>query len=233
MSTAGLLAVLLLAAPAPDDPAQRAEAAFAAGDYDQAATAAAEAYAATDDPKYLYAQAQAERFGGRCEQAIEHYLEFIASVPTSAATLAAQDNIAECEAVLGRTKPEPEPVEPLAAEPAAAPPADEPEPPRTHWARDPLGGALVGAGVAVLAIGGGLYGQAHLDARAARQAQDVLTYGEHIDRAYTLSRVGLPLMITGGALVVGGVVRWAVVARRLRSTRVALRPAPGGLAWRF
>ncbi|MCX4247987.1 hypothetical protein [Paraliomyxa miuraensis] len=231
MSPAGLLAVLLLAATAPRSAAQRAEDAFAAGDYDQAATAAAEAYAAEGDPKYLYAQAQAERFGGRCELAIEHYREFIAAVPSSAATLAAQDNIAECETLLERAKPAPEP-EPEPTPPPATEATDEPEP-RARWARDPLGGALVGTGAAVLAIGGGLYGQAHLDERAARQAHDVATYGDHIDRAYALSRVGLSLMIAGGTLVVGGAVRWAVVARRVRTDRVALRPGSGGLVLRF
>jgi hypothetical protein len=239
MSPSSLLALLLVAAGAPrNDPARRAEAAFAAGDYATAATAAAEAHAATGDPTYLYVQAQAERFGGRCELAIEHYRRFIAAVPSSDATLAAQDNIAECEAVLGRTsvpEPAPEPVEPLApVEPAPAP-ADAPRLRRDHWARDPAGGVLVGVGVVALAAGGGLYGRARADERAAGRAGDVVTYGERIDRAYALSRAGVSVMIVGGALVVGGVIRWAVLARRSRSdgATATLRASPGGLALRF
>lgn len=240
MSASILLASLLIAAaPGQGDAARRAQAAFDAGDYDAAATAAAEAHAATGDPKHLYAQAQAERFGGRCDLAIEHYREFIADVPSGAATLAAQDNIAECEAVLGRTASEPDPTEapvepaaPLQPEPTPAP-VDEPRPRRNQWARDPLGGVLVGAGVLALGVGGGLYGQARADQRAALRADDVVTYGERIDRAYTLSRAGLSVMIAGGALVVGGVIRWVVLARRPRSDQTALRVGSGGLVLRF
>jgi hypothetical protein len=245
MSASSLLTLLLVAAgPAPDDPARRAEAAFTAGDYEAAASAAAEAHVATGDPKYLYAQAQAERFGGRCDLAVEHYRSFITLVPSSDATLAAQDNIAECEALLAAA-PAPAPVEPLG--PAEPEPADEPvDAPRPrHWARDPVGGVLVGAGVVVLGVGGGLYGQAKADERAAMRATDVVAYGERIDRAYTLSRVGVPVMIIGGALVVGGVVRWVVLARRnarsqnlARIARIArfaqrLQPAAGGVLLRF
>jgi hypothetical protein len=242
MSASTLLALLLVAAgPAPDDPARRAEAAFTAGDYEAAAKAAAEAHAATGDPKYLYAQAQAERFGGRCDLAVEHYRLFITLVPSSDATLAAQDNIAECEALLAAA-PAPAPVEPLGpAEPEpAALPVDAPRP--RHWARDPVGGVLVGAGVVALAVGGGLYGKAKADERSAMSATDVVAYGERIDSAYTLSRAGVSVMIIGGALVVGGVVRWVVLARRsARSRNLAriarfaqgLQPAAGGLVVRF
>ena len=237
MSAGSLLALLLaLSAPSPGDAARRAQAAFDAGDYEAAAAAAAEAHAATGDPAFLYAQAQAERFGGRCDLAIEHYRRFVADVPASEATRAAQDNIAECEALLSRTVPEPNPVEPLGPpEPnPEPPPVDDPPPPRRNeWARDPLGGALVGVGVVALAVGGGLYGRARADERAAQRADDVVTYGDRIDRAFTLSRAGISVMAAGGALVVGGVIRWVILAGRPRSSRVALRTAPGGLVLRF
>lgn len=249
MSPAVLVVLLAMAGPSRGDPAKRAEAAFEAGDYEAAAAAAGEAYAAKGDPMFLYAQAQAERFGGRCELAIEHYRQFIAAVPSSAATLAAQDNIAECEAVLGRTDDDatPDPIEPLAADPTApvpTAPADEPgdqsRPRSAHWARDPLGGVLVGVGVGAVAVGGGLYGQARVDERAASQATEVVTYGERIDRAYTWSRAGVSLMVVGGAAIVGGVVRWAVLARKARrgdsrSSRARLRVGPslGGVTLRF
>jgi hypothetical protein len=245
MSPSLLLVVLLLVgAPAPGDAARRAEAAFAAGDYDAAAEAAAEAYAAQSDPIYLYVRAQAERFGGRCALAIAHYREFIEAVPGGDAADAARDNITECEAVLAEAQPAPALIAPLAAADSAAPVETEPhvdapgEDGRApHWARDPLGGALVGAGVAVLGVGAGLYGRARADERAAMEATDVVTYGDRIDRAYTLSRVGPALMITGGALMVGGVVRWVVLAARPKrgaaSARARMQPAAGGLALRF
>lgn len=250
MSPSILLAPLLLFAapssPARGDAARRAEAAFDAGDYDAAAEAAAEAYVAEGDPIYLYVRAQAERFGGRCEPAIEHYRQFIEAVPRGEAAEAARANIAECEQVLARAEPVPAPVAPL--EPVEPEPPVETEPDTeaadasdrgAHWARDPLGGALVGAGVVALAVGGGLYGRARVDERAAMQASNVVDYGERIDRAYTLGRAGLPVMIVGGALVVGGVVRWVVLARRSPRERSAARFAQrlqadaGGLVLRF
>ena len=90
-----------------------------------------------------------------------------------------------------------------------------------------------------LAIGGGLYGRAKADERSAMKATDVISYGERIDRAFTLSRAGVSVMIFGGALVVGGVVRWAVVAARTKRRGEfaqfahRLQPAAGGLVLRF
>jgi hypothetical protein len=251
MSPSLLLAPLLLLAAAPTiatrgDAARRAEAAFDAGDYEAAAEAAAEAYVAEGDPIYLYVRAQAERFGGRCAPAIEHYRQFIEAVPKGEAAEAARDNIAECEAVLAKAEPAHEPAAPLEPVEPLPPLGNEPEADApdedergAHWARDPLGGALVGAGVAALAIGGGLYGRAKADERSAMKATDVITYGERIDNAYMLSRAGVSVMIVGGALVVGGVVRWAVLATRARRERrfarfaQRLQPAPGGLVLRF
>lgn len=248
MSPSFLLASLLIlaAAPARGDAARRAEAAFDAGDYDTAAEAAAEAYVVEGDPIYLYVRAQAERFGGHCEPAIEHYRQFIEAVPKGEAADAARDNITECEAVLAKAEPAPEPAAPLEpAEPLPplehAPEADAPDTNErgAHWARDPVGGALAGAGVVALAIGGGLYGRAKADERSAMRATDVITYGERIDRAFTLSRAGVSVMIFGGALVVGGVVRWAVIAARTKRSRGSahfaqrLQPAAGGLVLRF
>jgi hypothetical protein len=105
-----------------------------------------------------------------------------------------------------------------------------------------VGGALVGAGVFALAVGGGLYGGAKAEERSAMTATNVVAYGERIDRAYTLSRAGLSVMIVGSALVVGGVVRWVVLARRSDRSRSTasiarfaqrLQPAASGLVLRF
>ncbi len=224
MSPSMAALMLALFAPPHGDPGKRAEDAFEAGEYELAAKAAAEAYALHGDPLYLYVQAQAERFGGHCEQANIHYREYLKSSPTPAPAQAARDNIAECEAKLAAAEPEapepaspqPEPAEPAQpAEPQAAPtPSDEPRELARPWFRDPWGGVLVGLGVVSLGVGAGIYGQARADERAADRATDVVTYGERIDRAFVLSRVGVPVLITGGVLVAAGVVRWIVVGRR-------------------
>lgn len=250
MNASILVALLGLVAPQKEEPkgaaARQAEAAFEAGDYETAISAARQAYIDEGDPVYLYVQAQAERFGGRCEEAIAHYREFVQAVPQGPAADAARDNIAECEQALGQAETtsssEPDLVAPLGPLEPDAPDSEEPPidtPPTTgpsdrdrSWIRDPWGGALVGVGVVALAVGGGLYGQARRDAREARAADNVVTYGEQIDRAIALSRAGIPLMATGGALMVAGVVRWIVVARR-GTTAERLTLKPGGLGLRF
>ncbi|MCH9684438.1 MAG: hypothetical protein K0V04_23590 [Deltaproteobacteria bacterium] len=242
MILAAALVALTVLGPAHGDPAQRTEDAFEAGQYDIAAAAAAEAYEAHGDPVYLYMQAQSERLGDHCQQAIAHYEQFLRIVPEGAAAQASRENIAECEQRLASASPPVEEATPTQeARPSTEIPA-EPASPRTpvdrrqdrRWYRDPWGGALVGAGVVALGVGAGLFGQARADERAADRATEVVSYGERIDRAYTLSRIGVPVMITGGVLVAAGVVRWIVVGSR-GSARTRTRAAARfhGLTLRF
>ncbi|MCA9650516.1 MAG: hypothetical protein KC501_11445 [Myxococcales bacterium] len=256
MTTAlGLLLASMLVGPAQSDAARRAEAAFEAKDYPAAAQAAAEAYAEQGDPVFLYAQAQAERLGGDCRSASTHYREFLRAVPTGPAAEAARSNIEQCEATLAEVPPEPSSSTPkpdagdpttTRSDPGAEPLpsatadleglADEPGPrgEARPPIRDPWGWALVGVGTAALGTGAGLIAWSRVDARAAAEATDVLSYGERIDRAYVVSRVGIPVLVVGGALVVAGVTRFALLARRRRRAepeRIGLGPA--GVALRF
>jgi tetratricopeptide (TPR) repeat protein len=239
-----LAIVLALVGPA-EDAAARAKKAYDRGDFDAAAAALADAYAADPQPAYLYARAQAERFGGHCDRAVEHYRSFIETKPEAKAAAAAQTNLDECEAELAAAAPTPAPevtpaqspdptvAQPIAEEPTPAPtdaPADPPRP----WHRDPLGGALVGSGGLVLAVGIGLYAAAKADQNVAEGANDVGMYGDRIERAATLSRVAIPVMVVGGALLLGGVARWAVVAgRNKRAAAARVGVSPAGLALRF
>jgi tetratricopeptide (TPR) repeat protein len=86
-----ILVLVAALAPAPvqrsvDQIADAAEAAFNAKNYEEAATGFAEAFARQPHPGYLWAQAQAERFGGNCRDAIDHYRQFIALDPGDAPT---------------------------------------------------------------------------------------------------------------------------------------------------
>lgn len=232
-----MIAHLLLVATLSPAPVQRsveqiaddAEAAFEAKRYAEAAAGFAEAFARQPHPGYLYAQAQAERFGGNCRDAIEHYREFIALSPGEGPTRNAERNIGECEKTLAlETKPDPEPPSPaVAPEPELEPPPDRvdtPPPPKPRpWYRDPWGGTLVGLGVVGLAVGGGLYGQAVADEKAAANADDVDAYGHRIERASTLSRAGIAMFAVGGALTVAGIIRWSVLAARGRETHATSR----------
>jgi tetratricopeptide (TPR) repeat protein len=225
----------------PDDAAARAKAAYDRGDFETAAAALAEAYEADPQPAYLYARAQAERFGGHCDDAIVHYEAFLATKPDGKAAQAARTNLEACRADLAAAEPEPEPAPAPAPAPEPTPTSSSPEPtpapadeaPRP-WHRDPLGGALVGTGALALGVGVGLYAAAKADENTANDAADVDAYGERIERAATLSRVAIPVMAVGGALVIGGVVRWIVVARRNdRRTASRVDVTASGLAVRF
>lgn len=243
-----LAAMLRVTAPADDDPVRRAEAAFAAEDYEEAARAAADAHALHGDPVFLYAQAQAERLAGDCTAAARHYRAFLDEVPPGPGADAAYEYLEVCEQALaeeagGDAAAGAVPaIEPSMAEPTAGPEGDlavletTPDEPSRHRppVRDPWGWALVGVGTVGLAAGTGLLVTSRADAREAGRADDVFAYGERIDRAYLLSRASIPVFSIGGALVIAGVVRFAVLARRRgRSAPERLGLGRGGLVLRW
>lgn len=184
--------------------------AFEAGDWDAAARAFEAAYAHDGRLEYLYAQAQAERLGGRCEAAVATYRRFIAEGPPQAAVDEANDNIARCE-------PEPsEPPPPRVVDeppPRSTPPEHERAEARPRpWYRDPWGGVATFGGVALASAGGALVGIAHDRERDALRADDEQGYRDAIDGAPQMSRVGIGLLSAGAALLVAGIVRWSWVA---------------------
>ncbi|MBC8069737.1 MAG: hypothetical protein IAG13_15475 [Deltaproteobacteria bacterium] len=61
---------------------------------------------------------------------------------------------------------------------------------------------------------------------AAERAGDVVDYADHNDRAVTLSRASIPLLAIGGALLVGGAVRYGLLARKQRTARARVQLAP-------
>ena len=221
MVIASVTALLLIAAPAA--PVERAEEAFQAGRYHEAADAFGEAFAADPDPKFVYAQAQAERLGGDCARAIELYDRFLALDPEPGPAEDARTNRERCRQDLERTSPPPAP-EPPQPRPKVVATVDDQAPPTPRpWHRDPLGGALVGSGLFVSALGTGLLvGGVTLD----RSAPDAAVEGDFErdrGRAFAMHRAGIALTAIGAAIVVGGVVRWVVVAHRSRRARASAR----------
>ncbi|HEX9100895.1 MAG TPA: tetratricopeptide repeat protein, partial [Polyangia bacterium] len=97
---------------------------------------------------------------------------------------------------------------------APAAPVATPSPPtRARWYRDSLGWALVGGGLAVGAGGGVLLGVAHARLDAAADSYQRYADARTAPAQWTSGVVTASL---GGALVVVGVVRLAVVAARGR-----------------
>ncbi len=213
MVIASATALMLLLAPTP---VERAEAAFEAGRWEEAADAFGEAFAADPDPKYVYAQAQAERLGGDCARAIELYDRFLALDPPAKPAEDARTNRERCRQEIERAKPSPPPAPPPPPPPHASDvgPVDEsPRQPRA-WHRDPLGGALVGGGLVVTAIGAGLIGGGVALDRSAADAPMEGAFERDRDRSVTMHRAGIALTAIGTAVVIGGVIRWIVVARQ-------------------
>ena len=230
------LAAVVAEAPVDDDIAA-GEKAWKEERWDDASEAFARAYEQTGEPKFLYTRAQAERRAGRCKDAIALYEEFLETEPAEKAQELARKYIEECRALLPpEPEPEPEPQPDPIGDPTTDDPVVGPEPPIVDepptakpWYRDPWGDALVGIGVVAAAAGGAMVGVAYRGANAADDAPDDRAFGQELDRAQTLERAGAITLGVGAALLVGGVVRWAVVgAKGKRQARVL--PQPGGAA---
>lgn len=230
MPTAAVLCAALVLPPAPVQswaPSAASEAAELthARRYAEAAEAYARAFEETGEAVHLYSQAMSLRRAGSCAEAIGVFESFIEQAPPQPDVDAAQTQIAECEALLARSAPEPEPEpEPKPPPPTITEPPPPPEdtaPPR-RWTRDPWGGALVAVGSIVAITGGGL-----LIASATSSAPTDETERQHSRRETSVrntSIAGASLIGVGAAVLVGGIVRYAVVARRGEKR---------GLSWRF
>jgi len=227
----------VLAAPAADeaeyvrDVVGRAAAHVEAGRYDDALAVLDQAEQARPLPVFVYVRATIEERRGDCERAVALYQRFLALGVAEEDAEDARQGVARCQ---GEPEPVPEPVEPptpVSSDPA---PVDEPAsetatpdaPPPRRWYADPTGDVLVAVGVVGLGVGFGLFGQSRADARAAGDAGSLQTFDDRSRRAVTLDRAGLATIGVGSALLLGGIIRWAVVGARDRR-RVAI--GPGGL----
>lgn len=237
------------AAPARDEAAYvrdvvgRAAAHVEAGRYEQALAVLDEAERERPLPVFVYVRATVEERRGRCEQAMALYRDFLAHDVPQADAEDARRGQARCRAALGLPAEDAVVAEPPAGDdtggevepdapdgierdtdpaPAAA---DDREPPRARrWYADPLGGALMAGGVVGLGVGIGLSAQSRADARAADDAASLQTFDDRAQRAIRLDRAGIATMAVGGALLVAGAVRYAVVGTRDRR-RVAIVPS--------
>ncbi len=226
---------LLLSTVAPepvvdvDAEVRAAELANEEGRHADASAGFARVYAETGDTRYLYAQATVEREGGRCGLALPLYEEFIAKEPheDTVGAVLALGFVQRCRDELGLDEPRPSPPLPALGELNEPSPSFPPPAPPRPWYRDPWGGALVGLGLAGAAAGGVLVGVGFRRADAASNASDDRAFGDEIDDAQTLSTAGGAVLGVGGALLIGGVVRWIVVARS--TERVTVVPGSRGL----
>jgi tetratricopeptide (TPR) repeat protein len=219
--------------------------AFEAQRWDEAARAFEAAYADHPRPELLWAQAQALRFGGRCQEALPLYERFIATDPTDEEITDANTNIAACRELVGE-QAEVVPVEPAPPSESVAEPSPSPPPPpastlqppdrniATHVqprvSRDAWGHGLLWSGVGVAGIGAGLLAAGHAQRVDARGASTELEYQRTFAGAPALGKAGIAVLVTGAALITAGIVRFAVVGAR-RSNRTMARLPIGVMRW--
>lgn len=219
---------------------------YAQKDYAAAIAELEKGYAIDPKPELLYARAQAERLGGLCERAIEHYEAFLATKPEPEREAAARANLAKCKDELGAQAPAPGPVPAPAPRPAPAPapvvapapalaPAAPPKvPPRVEpspWYTDVFGDVLLGTGIVAAGVGGffvlSSYGNqaAAEDAGTAPGSDDYSQHQSRIERAERQRTTGVIVGAGGLALIGAAVLRYTL--REPAAPRVGLSLGPG------
>lgn len=207
----------------------RGVAAYTKGDYAAAAEALGASFVLESDPETLFAWAQTERKLGHCGRAIELYTKLLAMDLPAENKQAIEVQIDECKAVLAEEQREAAPVVAPAPPPEPAPVArDE----ARAWWKDPVGGALVGAGVVGLGLGTVFLVQGR---NADADKDRATTYPEYVrlsDRAESRGRLGVIGLAAGGALVAGGII-WYVTRKPAaeRTLTTLVLPSGGGVAF--
>jgi tetratricopeptide (TPR) repeat protein len=223
-----------------------AETHYLAAEYEQAIAELKLAFAASPEPQYLFAMGQAYRASGDCAHAIESYGSYLRTGPKSTATRETQLLVDECQTKLAAERSATAEAPPAAAV-VPGPPRDplvirEVQWVRTRetfvpWYRDWRGDALAGAGGASLAIGAiALVLASHHDDAATHET----TYAGFDGQLRARDRdqvIGGIAIGAGCALVAGGLIRYALRPKHLR-TEVIVDPTTGGgvtvgAAWRM
>jgi hypothetical protein len=218
---------------------------YRAGEYEQAIAELRIAFSTSPEPQYLFAMGQAFRASGDCAHANESYHAYLRTGPTSTATRETQLLVDECDTKLAAERT----AEPAAA-PAPAPPPGPPKDPlvirevqwvRTRetfipWYRDWRGDALVGAGTTSLVVGTiALVLASHHD-DAATRAVGYSGFDSEIRARDRDQQIGAVALTVGTALIGGGLLRYALRPKTLR-TEVIVDPTNGGVtvgaAWRM
>ena len=225
----------LLSNPEAQAKLREAQEAFQNEDFDAAAAAVEAAYIIEPKPMLLYPWAQAERSRGNCEAAVELYQRFLDSDPPDEMAGVAIENRDLCQAELDAEQEVIEDddgsvVDEVLAEedpePSPAPVTNDDQPKAKAWYKDPVGGVLVGVGVAGVGAGVGLLAVASSRAKGASEMDTHSEYMDARDGATTLRNGGAIALSIGSALVVGGVVRYLLVAKKGNKDATAWRLSP-------
>lgn len=238
----------LLSNPEAQAKLREAQEAFAAEDFDAAAAAVESAYFIEPKPMLLYPWAQAERSRGDCAAAVELYRRFLASDPAAELATVATENMERCQEQLDEAAAEDDdevvaiidddddtedeiveedPIEEAPQPQPVAAPTEEDNPPKAKaWYLDPVGGALAGVGLVGVGAGVGLLAVASSKAKGASDQDSHTGYRGEVDGATSLRNGGAAALSIGAALLVGGAVRYALVARKNKAAAQAWNVTP-------
>lgn len=202
-----------------------------AGDFARARTELEAAYALDPKPALLYALGQVNVKLGNCANAITFYDQYLATNPSPASADAARQAISVCRLAQEQAKREaPVPTEPGETPPTPAvetSPLPPPAPSRRPWYSRPVGLALLGGGVAGIAVGGVLYGSARSTQSDADAATSYERAAQLDSDAHGTRTLSLVVGSAGVALAAAGIVYY-VLTSSSESSGVAIVPRADG-----
>jgi tetratricopeptide (TPR) repeat protein len=186
-----------------------------------------DAYTLDPKPELLYALGQAHAGLGQCDKAKVYYDRFVEARPKEAAT--ARDAIAACK----DAPPPPEPLKPPVKPepPKPAPPPPPPPAPPAAWYTDVIGVSLASVGLVAAGIGGFQLYASTKDRDKAERAATFDDYLDQIDDAKSKRKLGAIIGISGGALLVSGLLKIALTDRSRSTLEVAPSPAGGAVTF--
>jgi hypothetical protein len=215
----------------------RGVAAYQKGDYAGASEAFSSSNALEVDAETLFAWAQSERKLDHCDKAVDLYMRLLAMDLPAENKQAINVQIQECHDLLAAQPPaepvktespsESQPIEPPVDKPHDAAPA-----PEGHaWWKDPVGGALVGAGAVGIGLGIVFLVQGHTADQDKLHAVTYPDFQALDDRAKSRGTIGITSLVVGAALAGGGVYWYATHERSNDKTLTGwLDNHGGGLA---
>ncbi len=176
------------------------------------------AYKDDPGPELLYAWAQAEKFAGHCDLALELYKKYLNADISPVNVERARANIAVCEKEVAHAPKPPPPPPPHDEQPPQPPPPEtEPGP----WYTSRLGDGLV-AGSVISAIVGFVYLSKSSGSKdRADTAPSLDAFNADLADATHQREVGGVMLGIGGALLAGGVTVYVLHAHSHSHATVA------------
>lgn len=207
---------------------------FDSGDFEGALEKVEASLAIETTAKSLYAQAQSLNKLDRCRQAVPIYNEVLVMLPDeSAARPAVKDALVTCAEKMAE-EDEAVVTPPVSVDNGdesdvgdASDPVDDPPPKSSgkKWYADPYAPVLIGVGAIGVGIGGYYLGQASEE--NSKQPEQYDEFAAKGERVRQLQVQGGVILGVGGALILTGAIRYAVLGARGRRNKTAFTPLVG------